>query len=214
MVHFFLSYIEPNKKSRLITFSGDSFLQEDGVEGRRAAVIVGIDEYKDKRLQKLEGAENDAVEIARMLQTRGNFRIDERYLLLGEKANYKNIRVAINDILRKESSNLDTAIFYISGYAFVDAYENAFMLPYDFSIDEPFLYGIDLNDIFRLSSFARGMNLAIIMDFCVSSISSDTSYRPTESFVRSVEELIKRSGAVLLSASGEHEGKRNRGNTR
>ena len=54
-------------------------------EGKRVAIIVGINEYEDRSIPRLMGAENDAREFSEKLKNYGNFEIRRNHFLLGRE---------------------------------------------------------------------------------------------------------------------------------
>lgn len=135
---------------------------------KRIAAIVGINEYKDGHIPKLAGAENDAMEIYERLQSTdiGNFKISEDHYLVGAKASCEALRRCISDVFWKSDPS-DLVLFYFSGHVFSDMYGNNYMVPYDFSIDEPFVWGIDIKEVKDIiSSSYNKDNIVLILDCC------------------------------------------------
>ncbi len=134
-------------------------------EGKRRAVIVGINEYKDHNIPKLDGAENDAREIYERLKdpSIGNFEVSHDHYLTGKYATCELIRKAIADIFWK-TDPLDLALFYFSGHGFVDGYGNNFIAPYDMLKDEPLVRGINIQEIKQVVSESVNKANIIILD--------------------------------------------------
>jgi hypothetical protein len=178
-------------------------------EGKRQAVIIGIDKYGDDEIPNLEGAENDATDICQRLKDFGKFKIAN--CLLNENATCMAIRKAISDLLW-QTDPCDLSLFYFSGHGFVDSYKNGYLAPYDIKKEEPLVYGIDMQELKRV--FLDSVNklcVLMILDCCYSGIPTkgDRSIAdvkvPYGSLFEKIEEEKKNKGKIILASSGEHE---------
>lgn len=137
---------------------------------KRQAVIVGINEYKDPEIPKLNGAVNDAVEVWQKLKYFGNFNVTSNHFLLDSKATFTAIREAISDLLYK-TDLCDVAIFYFSGHGFVDAYHEGYLAPWDMLRSDPFVYGLKVTELKQLIRNSVGKaTILIILDCSYSGI--------------------------------------------
>ncbi len=84
--------------------------------GGYSALIIGINEYADKKIPHLKNAENDAVAMERVLRERYGF--TEITLLLNREATKKEIKRALRD-LRKPGKN-ESILIYYSGHGELD----------------------------------------------------------------------------------------------
>jgi hypothetical protein len=145
------------------------------LDQKRGAIVVGINTYMDKRIPALKGSENNANEIYERLGKPdvGNFEIQDGHFLMGHEATSEKIRKAISDTFFRDNS-YDLILFYFSGHGFVDASQNGYIAPYDMISDEPFVYGINLNELRSIiSSYASKSQKAfavIILDCVYSGI--------------------------------------------
>jgi len=173
----------------------------DVLEEKRRAVIIGINEYEDKGIQPLKGAENDAKEIYERLKDPniGGFEIPKSHFLLGEEATYKATRKAISDLFWKTNPS-DLALFYFSGHGFVDSYEDGYIAPYDMSKDEPFVCGINMEQIKQVISRSHKYNKCVIMilDCCFSGIATKGDFK--KKFDERIKDLSG-EGTIVLSSS-------------
>lgn len=189
-------------------------MAEYSLGGERVAIIIGIDNYKDKRIQTLKGAENDARELAENLEVYGKFKV--RSLLLGPNATSVNIRKSISDIFYK--NNLcNLVLFYFSGHGLEDGYGNIYIAPYDILKDEPFVCGIRIRDLtevfsnyFNVYRPLRNICILTILDHCYSGVATkgiepitatDTDYKKYLEDL-STEGVIA-EGVIVLASSGE-----------
>lgn len=147
---------------------------EHTLEGKRRAIIVGINKYKDPNIAKLDGAENDAKEICELLKKPeiGNFEILPDHFLLGEKATCENIRKAISDVFWKTDA-CDLTLFYFSGHGFEDSYHDGYIAPYDITKSEPFVFGINMEQLKQVISRSVSESALVILDCCHSGIATE-----------------------------------------
>jgi Caspase domain len=146
------------------------------LEGKRRAIIIGVHEYEDNKIPSLPGAENDANELFNMLSDPkiGNFTVSPDHHLLGERANNSNIRKALSDIFWQSEQN-DIVIFYFAGHGFADSLENLYLAPYDMLHDEPFVHGINIEEVKNLISKSKlNKTILTILDCCHSGIAAGT----------------------------------------
>lgn len=181
------------------------------------AVVVGINKYQNfPSNMELKGAENDAKEIAEKLKEFGYFKID---LLLGSKgeATSENIRKAISNIFYN-SQLYEIVLFYFAGHGILDASGNGYIAPSDMLPDEPFVYGINMQDLngvisnyFKKYSPASQTTALIVLDCCYSGLTAqDTRTNNTvakEDFEKSIKNSFGEGKFYLASSSGTQKSK-------
>jgi len=64
----------------------------------KRAVVIGVDSYKNPKIEKLSGAVLDAREIYEVLTENGGFTITDQHFLTNSDATLENIRAAISDL--------------------------------------------------------------------------------------------------------------------
>ncbi len=140
--------------------------------GTRRAAIIGIDRYADDQISRLRGARNDAREMHERLTTYGDFTIDDRHLLLDDDATAANIRRAISDLLWKTDRS-DLSLLYFSGHGLTDAYGNGYIAPHDMIRDDPFVFGIRMQELREFMLAAKNKRtVLLIFDCCYSGIAA------------------------------------------
>lgn len=168
---------------------------------KRQAVIVGINKYKNyPTIPELTGAENDAEDIYDRLSKPdiGNFEIPDDHCLIGEDATCERIRKAISDIFWKTDTH-DIALFYFSGHGFEDGYGNGYIAPYDMVKDEPFVYGINLQELKHVFSKSTNKVNIIILDSCYSGILTKGEVSMPDNFLEDLGE----GRFILTSSAGD-----------
>ena len=67
---------------------------------------------------------------------------------MGEAATRKNILKALSDVFRKSTEpHPDLVIFYFSGQGLRDGYGTTYIAPYDIDLEDPFIGGIQVDDL-------------------------------------------------------------------
>jgi hypothetical protein len=175
------------------------------LDGKRLAIIVGIDKYKDSRIYELEGARYDSQELKTILEKAdtGKFEI---YHLFGQDATSQNIRKALSDIFW-QTDYYDIVMFYFSGHGFKDSYDNGYIAPYDMIVDEPFVCGINMKELNAVISQSKNKQVVImILDCCFSGIATRGDRAILESISKQqFEEGIELSGQgrIVLASGGK-----------
>src|SRR5687767_1475496 len=141
----------------------------DLFKGKRTAIVVGINTYKDLSIPQLSGAENNAQEFFRLLTSQeGGFENNEKNLLLGEDTTQSNISERISEIFRNDEK-YEIALFYFSGHGFLDKKDELYLSTYDVHKSDPYLGGIRIDDLRRqIYSSENKQNAILILDCCFS----------------------------------------------
>jgi hypothetical protein len=192
---------------------------------RRTAVIIGVNECEDPRIPNLNGPRNDAYELSSILRAKCGFTIDdERQVLIGKNATHRKVRMALGNLFLKQSVPHELVVFYYSGHAVTDAYNNSYLVPYDFLVDEPYVSGLRLTELNDMLNDSRSETpVLIILDCVFSGFASDELPVPRSTDVKSergqtkvlsFEQLFKGASSprrLVLTGSGSeiltvHEG--------
>ena len=138
----------------------------------KQAVVIGVNEYRDKQIPELFGAVNDATEVRRRLVEFGDFEVPDEHFLTNRRASAEAIRKAMSDIFWRPDP-ADLVLFYFSGHGLEDSYHNGYIAPYDMFSDEPYINGINMEELKKL--VLRSLNkqcVVVILDCCFSGIST------------------------------------------
>ncbi len=137
--------------------------------GKKIAIVVGIDEYDDKDIPQLEGAEYDAKELFELLTSEaGGFVNEEKNLLINKQARQRNILDRISEVFRKDEE-FDIALFYFSGHGFLDKKDELYLSTYEVHKNDPYIGGIRIDELRRqIYSSKNKQNTILILDCCFS----------------------------------------------
>lgn len=83
---------------------------------RKLALIVGIDNYKNPKIQKLSGAVNDTALMSELLIRKYGFRPEDVHILRDAQATRKNILESFEKYLIKEAKPGNIVVFHFSGH--------------------------------------------------------------------------------------------------
>jgi hypothetical protein len=144
-------------------------------QGKRRAVIVGINKYEHHDITELKGAEQDAKEFFEIMSDPINGRFEVKKddtFLVGKQATVRNIRRAISEVFVESQNEL--ALFYFSGHGLTSKkMGEGFIAPWDLDPYYPFtgLRVSELKEIVYESikpENARSQKALAILDCCYS----------------------------------------------
>lgn len=168
--------------------------------GLRRAVVIGINEYDDKRIEPLKGAIYDAAEIRDALVNQGNFVVDKGHFLIDKDATGEAIRKAISDLFWK-TEQCDICLFFFSGHGRRDHYKQGYLLPRDVDYDQPFVHGIRIHELKELFLVSRPKDTCILMlDCCYGGIA--TQEKTASGSPEDIKSFYDVLGGADLSSDG------------
>jgi len=145
-------------RSKLIKDSGKSI-------GTYRALIIGINDYKDKKLDDLQTAVNDGRSIAAILKS--DYGFSDVKLLLNNQATSSNIQKELRRLASQSNEN-DSVLNYYAGHGDLDRItKNGWWLPHNAIAQDPSTY-ID-NTI--IQNYIRAMparHVLLVSDSCFS----------------------------------------------
>ena len=168
------------------------------------AIVIGINSYTNLSKEKqLQGAENDAKEIADLLEKNGYFKVER---LIGSVATEEQIRKSISKIFFKEAEPYEIIIFYFAGHGVTDGYGNGYIAPSDMIADEPFVHGINMDLLdetiqkyYKMYGRNNNTAAAVILDCCyagkISRTRSTTSSKDDFDFI--VQHLVGKGNFIF-----------------
>jgi hypothetical protein len=140
---------------------------------KRRAIIIGVNKYDSSSdIPTLAGAENDAREIYEQFKNNGNFEISNNHLLLGPDATRRKILKAVSEIFRRDMECALVA-FYFSGHGIVDKNNEGYIAPYDMDPEDPYISGINMEDLRDVISKSENKaSVIIFLDCCYAGIAT------------------------------------------
>ena len=148
---------------RAIDVVGD-LNHKSGRLGNYRALIIGIDDYKDRRIPDLKTAVNDARAMAGILKDKYGFQVE---LMLGGKAT----RAGVYRALRRLSASAkprDSVLIYYAGHGDLDRqYDEGWWIPVDAEAGNPVTY-LDNTNVQKAMRNMKARHVLLISDSCYS----------------------------------------------
>ncbi|HSJ10354.1 MAG TPA: caspase family protein, partial [Longimicrobiales bacterium] len=157
----------------------------EGFQGKRWAVIIGISEYRDENIQGLQYADRDAKAMYDFLRSDlvgpGGFAPENVRVLLNQDATFENMRVALMEFL-KPARPEDVVYIYFAGHgaADPDRPENYYLMPYDARANAMGATGFPMTDMNRAMNNVLANKKILITDACHSGAINSEGMRSLE----------------------------------
>lgn len=169
------------------------------------AVVIGVDNFKDKRIPQLHFSAKDAADFAKFLVDKANFAPDHVLLLLNDDATHENITAAIcDDWLPKRVDENDLVLIYASSHGSpkeLDRGGENFLICHDTNEDKLFTSGINLSDLSPvIRRRTKCDRVVLILDACNSGAATTAS----KGLYRAVNfdpDAIAGTGQIVISSS-------------
>jgi hypothetical protein len=138
------------------------------------ALIVGVGDFSDPKIPKLQFAAKDAEDLARVLQDPryGRFKPENVILLTNVKATRANILNALQDLFRKVQED-DLVFIYVSSHGSQKQTDQGltgigYIVTYDASLNNIWLNALDYESFSRQASILRARRKVVFLDTCFS----------------------------------------------
>ena len=170
-------------------------------EGDVWAVIIGIGQYQDRRLN-LRFTENDAQGLYDVLTNPdvGGFPKDHVKLLLNEYATAKNIKSAIGTWLTRQAGPNDTVIIYYAGHGAPEGQET-YWVTYDADINDLYSSALNNNDVSDMLSRIKAKRLLTFLDACYSAATVNRTNSTRGTPIEIPWDKFTGAGRVTIAAS-------------
>ena len=144
--------------------SKDDLNHKSGKLGAYRALVIGINDYQDKKIHSLKTAVNDAREVARVLQSKYGFKVD---LLLDRRATRKEIIEKLRD-LAANSSAAESVLIYYAGHGDIDRVLNdGWWVPADAKGGDSSTY-LDNTMVQKAMKGMKARHVLLVSDSCYS----------------------------------------------
>ena len=129
----------------------------------RYAVLIGVSEFADARLKRLNAPINDVERLKNILanKSRGGFDSVE----LGLNDNYQDTRDRLVDFFHGRSPD-DTLLLYYSGHGILARSNRLFLATRELDIDRPSRRSISAHDVREYIGECRALRQIVLMDCC------------------------------------------------
>jgi len=144
--------------------SKEDLSHKSGKLGAYRALVIGINNYQDKKIPALKTAVNDAREFANLLQTRYGFQVT---LLLDRQATREAIMGKMRDLAANTSPD-ESVLIYYAGHGDLDRVLNAgWWVPADATGGNPATY-LDNDFVQRVMRGMKARHVLLVSDSCYS----------------------------------------------
>jgi len=171
------------------------------ITGDYRALIIGINDYKDKSHDDLITPVNDAHAIAKILKNQYGFTVTT---LLNEKATRRGILRALQ-YLTENANKDDHLLIYYAGHGFHNEEKGeAYWLPSDAdSFDDTWITASKITTQIKASD---AKHILIVADSCYSgTLAKDRSAHPDSNLTRLkyLEKMLRKPSRILMSSGGD-----------
>lgn len=170
------------------------------------AIIVGISEFQDPKIPKLQYSAKDAIDFYKFLEKSGNFRRDHMRLLLNEKATQRRILTELATLfLHRVAEPDDLVVVFFSTHGSPTEEGpggNNYLVAYDTSVDELFASGVSMQAI--MSTLKERINsdrILLVLDACHSGATTVGAKGMSRSANFDAETIAQGSGQLVICSS-------------
>ena len=136
----------------------------------KKALIIGVSQYDDKRLEQLEFCENDAKAITNLLSSL-NYKVKNEHNLIG-RVSGSILRDSIIDFFNDDNVlSTDTLILYFSGHG-IPELDDTFFASSDVDKENPMKRGFSFSDLKNAMNRSIAKKIVVILDCCYSGSAS------------------------------------------
>ena len=168
------------------------------------ALIVGIDEYQDKKINSLEYAIADAEAIAEMIQNFG-FNKENIIILKNEQATRTNFIKTFTEISEKTKEN-DRLLIYWAGHGVSERIaqgEEGYLVPFDTDLKGLAYSGIPMSLLSNLSRRPFAKHQLFLIDACYGGLTANKrSLNQDKSTIFSLQVMTKAKAIQVITAGG------------
>jgi|GEM_PF-3575950 len=196
------------KGYKVVTLEGNEFKTTAAVKPKSEiyreswALVVGINKYQ--YWPQLSFAENDAIGVKDMLKSKYNFKEENIFTLLNEKATGENITSYISDILAdpKRVKPNDRVFIFYAGHGMTrilpSGRQLGYIIPVDAKLDKFHSKSISMTHLQDFSDMIPAKHVYFVMDSCYSGIALTRS----GGLNNYINEISSRNARQILTAGG------------
>lgn len=180
----------------------EAWKRGEAFSGERYAVVIGISEYADPAIPRLQYADDDAQLFYDFLVSDaaglGGFKPENVRLLKDEQADYRSIRLALRSFLQGITEQ-DLVVLYFAAHGTPDPLrpDDYYLLPYDTEFDNLAATGVPMSDLSETVGRLAARDVIVFADACHSGNVAGVGVRASNS-----NDIHRRFMEGLRSASG------------
>lgn len=168
----------------------------------RYAVVIGVGDYKDKRIGDLPACVNDAQGVYETLADTsvGMFKKENIFLLLNESVTVRKI-VSVLDEIATRAGKDDLVLIYFSGHGAVDKRGYSYWVMHDTDISSLRATALRESDISELLSDIKTTRLVTLIDSCYSAATAELDDTKAILDLKKLYPKFSGKGRVAITAS-------------
>lgn len=170
------------------------------------AILIGVNNYKDDRIDDLRYSTSDAISIAELLTNELGYDPKNVIVLLDENATRKNIVDTMSYFIRDESiSKNSQLLFYYAGHG--STVKNArdmsslsgFLLTHDSVYGSEYSTSINMDEIRLLAEKSQPKHMLYLIDVCYGGLAKSRSM--SNAFIQNVWDMNSRE--IITAGTGD-----------
>jgi uncharacterized caspase-like protein len=163
---------------------------------RKFAVVIGINQYQDKRIPQLLGAVPDMHSIADVLEHQLGYQVK-----VLQESTKQDLFSALNQLAADARENDSVLVYYAGHGTVIDRTGFGYWIPSDARADRPETW-VSNGDLNRLLARLESKQIAVIADSCYSGRFAQESGL-SESANASMDQLLERRAVTMMSSGGD-----------
>jgi len=169
---------------------------------QRYAIIIGIGNYKDRKIPALHYTVADARGMYKVLTSEkyGFFLKANVKLLINEEASTQNIKRTFGAWLKKKVRENDSVIIYFAGHGASEA-GSAYWVTYDSDIENLYETAISNDSISKMLNSIESKTLIVFLDSCYSAATINRGWHTRNLIEKNPFEEFNGEGRVVITSS-------------
>jgi tetratricopeptide (TPR) repeat protein len=169
---------------------------------QRYAVVIGIGNYKDRKIPPLQYTVADAQEMVNVLtsEKHGFFLKENVKMLINEEASTSNIKKTFRTWLKKKARGKDSIIVYFAGHGATEA-GSSYWVTYDSDIEDLYATAISNDSISEMLNSIESKTLIAFLDSCYSAATINRGWHTRSLIEKDPFEEFKGEGRVVITSS-------------
>ena len=169
---------------------------------QRYAIVIGIGNYKDRKIPPLQYTVADAQTMYNVLtsEKHGFFLKENVKILINEEASTPNIKKIFRSWLKKRARENDSVIVYFAGHGATEA-GSSYWVTYDSDIEDLYGTAISNDSISKMLNSIESKTLIAFLDSCYSAATINRGWHTRSLIEKDPFEEFKGEGRVVITSS-------------
>ena len=169
---------------------------------QRYAIVIGIGNYKDRKIPPLHYTVADAQGMHDVLTNeKYGFLLKENVkILINEEASTQNIKKAFGTWLKKKAKENDSVIIYFAGHGAPEA-RSTYWVTYDSDIEDLYGTAISNDSISKMLNGIESKTIIVFLDSCYSAATINRGWHTRSLIEKDPFKEFKGEGRVVITSS-------------